>query len=144
MLCHFLGLSLIIVNQSLEINCNDIRIKIQKFLLICLIKMDSSIVLSCNITNHPECYIFRANSRFVPSQWEKAFQCNDVSHWLGASLESDLYITCELSSSSWIILAKIVDLNGLTWAPDLSVLIRYECHFQYTGLPFVKDKVRPS
>ena len=30
----------------------------------------------------------RANSRFTPSQWETALLCNDVSHWLGASLES--------------------------------------------------------
>ena len=35
----------------------------------------------------------RADSRFVPSQWETALLCNDVSHWLGASLESALYIT---------------------------------------------------
>ena len=32
----------------------------------------------------------RDGSRFVPSQWEKALLCNDVSHWLGASLESAL------------------------------------------------------
>ena len=29
-----------------------------------------------------------ADSRFAPSQWETALLCNDVSHWLGASLES--------------------------------------------------------
>ena len=27
---------------------------------------------------------------FAPSQWEAALLCNDVSHWLGASLESAL------------------------------------------------------
>ena len=32
----------------------------------------------------------RANSRFSPSQWETALLCNDVSHWLGASIESAL------------------------------------------------------
>ena len=32
----------------------------------------------------------RAHSRFAPSQWETALLCNDVSHWLGASLESAL------------------------------------------------------
>ena len=32
----------------------------------------------------------RADSRFAPSQWERALLCNDVSHWLGASLESAL------------------------------------------------------
>ena len=30
------------------------------------------------------------DSRFGPSQWETALLCNDVSHWLGASLESAL------------------------------------------------------
>ena len=32
----------------------------------------------------------RTDSRFVPSQWETALLCNDVSHWLGANLESAL------------------------------------------------------
>ena len=32
----------------------------------------------------------RADSRFAPSQWETVLHCNDVSHWLGASLESAL------------------------------------------------------
>ena len=32
-----------------------------------------------------------ADSRLVPSQWETALLCNDVSHWLGTSLKSALY-----------------------------------------------------
>ena len=32
----------------------------------------------------------RADSRFAPSQWETPLLCNDVSHWLVASLESAL------------------------------------------------------
>ena len=32
----------------------------------------------------------RADSRFAPSQWEIVLLCN-VSHWLGASLESALW-----------------------------------------------------
>ena len=32
----------------------------------------------------------RADSRFAPNQWETALHCNNASHWLGASLESDL------------------------------------------------------
>ena len=31
-----------------------------------------------------------AASWFAPSQWETVLLCNDVSHWLGASLESAL------------------------------------------------------
>ena len=32
----------------------------------------------------------RADSRFAPSQCETTLLCNDVSHWLGTSLESAL------------------------------------------------------
>ena len=32
----------------------------------------------------------RVDSRFAPSQWEMSLLCNDVSHWLGANLESAL------------------------------------------------------
>ena len=41
----------------------------------------------------------RADSSFVPSQWETALLCNHVSHWLGASLESALK-PCHLSQVS--------------------------------------------
>ena len=41
-------------------------------------------------------YITRADSRFVPNQWETGLLCNDVSHWLGASLESAL-VACGIS-----------------------------------------------
>ena len=35
---------------------------------------------------------YRTDSRFALSQWETALLCNDVSHWLGASLESALQV----------------------------------------------------
>ena len=35
-------------------------------------------------------YCIRADSRFAPSQWETASLFNDISHWLGANLESAL------------------------------------------------------
>ena len=34
---------------------------------------------------------YRADSRFAPSQWRMELLCDDVSHWLGAGLESALY-----------------------------------------------------
>ena len=34
--------------------------------------------------------IFRADSRFAPSQWEMVLLCNDIFYWLCASLESAL------------------------------------------------------
>ena len=38
--------------------------------------------------------IIRADFRLAPSQWETALLCNDVSHWLGASLELALGHWC--------------------------------------------------
>ena len=38
-------------------------------------------------------HIYRADARIVPSQWETALLCNDVSHWLGTNLESALIYT---------------------------------------------------
>ena len=40
--------------------------------------------------NNTCCSKYRPDSRFVPSQWEMALLCNDISHWLGANLESSL------------------------------------------------------
>ena len=51
-----------------------------------------------------EWFLFRADSRFAPSQWETALLCNDVSYWLGASLESALLIT----SFSWMKVHNIL------------------------------------
>ena len=36
--------------------------------------------------------LLRTDSRFANSQWETALLCNDVSHWLGESLESVLLL----------------------------------------------------
>ena len=41
--------------------------------------------------------VYRADCRFAPSQWETALLCNDVSHWLGARLESALVYVCTYS-----------------------------------------------
>ena len=46
----------------------------------------------------------RADSMFVPSQWEKSLQRNAVSHWLGANLESVLLI-CPTESANKYFLA---------------------------------------
>ena len=43
-------------------------------------------------------YCSRADSRFVSSQWETALLCNDVSHWLDASLESAQCGICKIIS----------------------------------------------
>ena len=35
--------------------------------------------------------IHLVDSEFTPSQWETTLHCNDVSHWLGTSLEPALF-----------------------------------------------------
>ena len=48
------------------------------------------------------CQRCRADTRFAPSQWETALLCNDVSHWLGANLESALcWLSCLGTSRKW-------------------------------------------
>ena len=48
-------------------------------------------------------YIYRADSRFAASQWEMALLCNDVSHWLGASIESALYIAINTCNDDKVV-----------------------------------------
>ena len=52
--------------------------------------VESKYVVRCYHTSVACLIKYRADSRFAPSQWETALLCNDVSHWLGASLESAL------------------------------------------------------
>ena len=49
--------------------------------------------LKHNTIWHNIVYSIRPDSRFAPSQWETPSLCNDVSHLLGASLESALSMT---------------------------------------------------
>ena len=53
-------------------------------------------------TSH--CMLPTADSKFKPSQWETALHCNDVSHWLGASLESALLP--EVHDQNWLNIAE--------------------------------------
>ena len=55
----------------------------------------------------------RADSMFVPSQWEMELLCNNVSHWLGASLESGLHPSLIQSSNLHILQAC---LSGASFA----------------------------
>ena len=62
----------------------------KKLIIACffasILIQSSAIIPRSNITLY-----CRADSRFALIQWEMALLCNDVSHWLGASLESALY-----------------------------------------------------
>ena len=51
---------------------------------------------------------YRADFRLAPIQWETSSQCNAVSHWLSANLESALHLYCHP-----IILSQIVSVSAL-------------------------------
>ena len=52
-------------------------------------------------------YIFWADSRFAPSQWETALFCNDASHWLGTNLESALHFVTSDHAVTWLYLVPV-------------------------------------
>ena len=65
---------------------------LQTILCLCCIRLVQQ--------HHGIWMILWADSRFAPSQWETGLHCNNISHWLGTSIVSDLmshYITV----SSW-------------------------------------------
>ena len=51
-----------------------------------------SLYTPSNVGLFLEPYVFRADSRFAPSQWEPLLQSNAISHWLGTKLESALCV----------------------------------------------------
>ena len=74
---------------------------------------------------------YRADSMFAPSQWETGLLCNDVSHWLDASLKSALFLDCKGKSSYSIVIFEFHSLINLR-----TVTSR---HWQmYVALVFVK------
>ena len=62
-----------------------------------ILKIDTPIAypwgwaMGCLLWDQSMIYI-RADSRLSPSQWETSLQSYAISHWLGANLESALYI----------------------------------------------------
>ena len=70
-----------IASLSLVFLHKDCYLRLCKRGTIRIIHYETSHV-SMNMAN------IRADSKFASSQWETALLCNDVSHWLGISLES--------------------------------------------------------
>ena len=69
-------------------------------------------------------YLYRADSRFAPSQWETSLQSNAVSHWLGSSLESALLCICA-SVKVWqktVIFVHYTDVIMTTMASQITSL----------------------
>ena len=73
--------------------------------------------------------LYRADSRFAPSQWETVLLCNDVSHWLGASLESALlYKIKKKNLLKSTCPTGIFTCPGLPGSGKLWTLIPLLCH----------------
>ena len=82
------------------------------------------------VPREPFCMV---DYRFAPSQWETALFCNDVSHWMGASLESALALGQRPSKSlawqqaqdswisqvvqQWCFRAALVSFFFHVWSP---------------------------
>ena len=73
----------------------------------------------------------KTDSRFAPSQWETALLCNDVSHWLGANLESALYNGYSLIISVDADTIRKKHRKWLTLSEYQDGLSRYrDCHYK--------------
>ena len=83
----------------------------------------------------------RADSRFAPSQWETVLLCNDVSHWLGPSLELVLftrYVPC--SQSRWLFGNRCNNtFRVIVWPYALPSVMHADNHYidvKMTTMPF--------
>ena len=64
----------------------------------------------------------RADSRFVPSQWETALLCNDIFQWLGASQESALtLIPCWYGACQPLTILVSCHVVKMESMPDLQI-----------------------
>ena len=86
--------------QLNESGCNVANIKYVPRIMFCCGLLWPSTVRPLQLNEPWRIWvnINRADSRLALSQWETALLCNDVSHWLGANLESALY---SLKQSTW-------------------------------------------
>ena len=64
------------------------------------------------------------DSRFAPNQWETALLCSDVSHWMGASLESALL---SLWYNQNLVGWYPGDRNTPVSAPEGLIYVKFDC-----------------
>ena len=105
-LCHFIAHDNILI-------CVHIKYGVYYFLVLSTyttthislnahnIYMDCAILKYQHKANDCINIIIRDDSRFAPSQWETALLCNNVSHWMGTSLESALITEQWQMCSCW-------------------------------------------
>ena len=86
-----------------------------------------------NNNNNWAC-IYRADSRFAPSQWEREWCCNDVSQWLGTSLESVLIYKHIEDWTKWLIhYRRYLQLPGICMNENIGIFARMWLKFVPKG-----------
>ena len=70
---------------------------------------------------------FKADSRIAPGQWETVLLCNDVSHWLGAILESSLICNIQIFCSLFSFYINICPFQVYTYIKNLNSLSTPQC-----------------
>ena len=73
----------------------------------------------------------RANSMLARSQWETALLCNDVSHWLGAILQS----TLKKQTRAAITTHEIPNTHICTNAPHKHIVELHTCNMHTRDNP---------
>ena len=91
-----LNMSLNITNLKLQPHLpgtNELNTgpSVMKYLMPLSTTILSDVLEAPRLLHNPNIVVVsRADFRFAPSQWETVLLCNNVSHWLGANLESAL------------------------------------------------------
>ena len=109
----------------------DISVKLLQVMASCLTAAPSHILHQCGFImdgilwhswHHLRAQSYRADSRYGPS-----LLCNDISHWLGASLELTLVIVNTQAIDEWILFhnytiwIKIINTSLMgQWVRDIS------------------------
>ena len=70
--------------------------------------------------------LYWVDSRFAPSQWETAILRNDVSHWLGANLESAPLCLCYWTGPSLVLemACLLIHATNQCWVIALLITFR--------------------
>ena len=74
---------------------------------------------------------YRDDSRFAPSQWETTLLCKDVSHWLGASLESALWLYHVMVVCPWSCVGHILCYKTIIITFLCGIYLGKEMHFHF-------------
>ena len=85
--------------------------------------------------------VIRADYRLAPSQWETSLQSNAISHWLGANLESALWMTIMMMFS---VLTVRVMTSCIMLVTSCNIVSSWSTVAPSTGRPFTRITSSPT